>query len=220
MLDPKYIPLFLGGFILWMIFVISIGFFGSCGKRSGQKFLTGGSDMSLKSGTVTVHLDGDSVSLRHPPRVKYGAGEICLVVQSRIVKYGTIMLHFMKSVDGLWQMTKFRPYSLIVLAVLAVFARAVGFSYIGLDDAGYTFRNPFVATGFSWANIVECFTNFRHGGIWMPFTYISYMIDMDASRITGMQLSTCMHLVNVLLHVLNDRQDDRIRRAGQGGPQR
>ena len=109
----------------------------------------------------------------------------------------------MKSVDGLWQMTKFRPYSLIVLAVLAVFARAVGFSYIGLDDAGYTFRNPFVATGFSWANIVECFTNFRHGGIWMPFTYISYMIDMDASRITGMQLSVCMHLVNVLLHVLN-----------------
>ena len=109
----------------------------------------------------------------------------------------------MKSVDGSWQMTKFRPYSLIVLAVLAVFARAVGFSYIGLDDAGYTFRNPFVATGFSWANIVESFTNFRHGGIWMPFTYISYMIDMDASRITGMQLSACMHLVNVLLHVLN-----------------
>lgn len=28
MLDPKYIPLFLGGFILWMIFVISVGFFG------------------------------------------------------------------------------------------------------------------------------------------------------------------------------------------------
>ena len=47
MLDPKYIPLFLGGFILWMIFVISVGFFESCGKRSGQKFLTGGSDMSL-----------------------------------------------------------------------------------------------------------------------------------------------------------------------------
>ena len=47
MLVPKYIPLFLGGFILWMIFVISVGFFGSRGKRSGQKFLTGGSDMSL-----------------------------------------------------------------------------------------------------------------------------------------------------------------------------
>ena len=98
---------------------------------------------------------------------------------------------------------KFRSYALIVLAVLAVFARAVGFSYIGLDDAGYTFRNPFVATGFSWTNVVECFTNFRHGGIWMPLTYITYMIDMDVSRITGMQLSAWMHLVNVLLHALN-----------------
>ena len=98
---------------------------------------------------------------------------------------------------------KLRPYALIVLAVLAVFARAVGFSYIGLDDAGYTFRNPFVATGFSWTNVTECFTNFRHGGIWMPITYISYMIDMDVSRITGMQLSAWMHLHNVLFHALN-----------------
>lgn len=97
----------------------------------------------------------------------------------------------------------FRPYALIVFAVLAVFARAVSFSFIGLDDAGYTFRNPFVATGFSLANVVECLTNFRHGGIWMPFTYISYMIDMDVSRITGMQHSAWMHLVNVLLHALN-----------------
>ena len=47
MLDSKYIPLFLGGFIVWMAFVICVGFFGSRGKREGEKFLTGGSDMSL-----------------------------------------------------------------------------------------------------------------------------------------------------------------------------
>ena len=47
MLDTKYIPLFLGGFIVWMIFIIGVGFFGSRGKREGEKFLTGGSDMSL-----------------------------------------------------------------------------------------------------------------------------------------------------------------------------
>ncbi|MBO7685258.1 MAG: sodium:solute symporter family protein, partial [Kiritimatiellae bacterium] len=47
MLDPKYIPLFLGGFLAWMAFVIGVGFFGSRGKREGEKFLTGGSDMSL-----------------------------------------------------------------------------------------------------------------------------------------------------------------------------
>ena len=47
MLDPKYIPLFLGGFILWMVFIVGVGFFGSRGRRSGEKFLTGGADMNL-----------------------------------------------------------------------------------------------------------------------------------------------------------------------------
>ena len=47
MLDPKYIPLFLTGFAVWMVFVVGIGYFGSRGKRQGEKFLTGGSDMNL-----------------------------------------------------------------------------------------------------------------------------------------------------------------------------
>ena len=47
MLDQKYIPLFLGGFVVWMAFIICVGFFGSRGKREGEKFLTGGSDMNL-----------------------------------------------------------------------------------------------------------------------------------------------------------------------------
>ena len=100
-------------------------------------------------------------------------------------------------------MTRLRPYAILILAVLAVFAGTAGFSYIGLDDAGYTFRNPFVATGLSLSNIVECFTNFRHGGIWMPVTYISYMIDIEASRLLGIDLSVWMHLVNVSFHLLN-----------------
>ena len=36
MLDPKYIPLFLGGFVLWMVFIVAVGFFGSRGKREGH----------------------------------------------------------------------------------------------------------------------------------------------------------------------------------------
>ena len=92
---------------------------------------------------------------------------------------------------------------MLVFAVLAVFSQTVNFSYIGLDDAGYTFRNPFVATGLSLSNIGEAFTNFRHGGIWMPVTYISYMVDMEVSKLLEMPLSAWMHLVNVLLHLLN-----------------
>ena len=92
---------------------------------------------------------------------------------------------------------------MLVLSVLAVFAGTTGFSFIGLDDAGYTFRNPFVATGLSPANIAECFSNFRHGGIWMPATYISYMADAELSKWFGVHLSAWMHSANVLMHLLN-----------------
>ena len=92
---------------------------------------------------------------------------------------------------------------MLVFAILVVFARTAGFSYIGLDDAGYTFRNPFVATGLSPSNVAEAFANFRHGGIWMPVTYVSYMVDVEVSSFLEMPLSVLMHLANVLLHLLN-----------------
>ena len=100
-------------------------------------------------------------------------------------------------------MTGLRPYAILAIAVLAVFAGTAGFSFIGLDDAGYTFRNPFVATGLSVANIAECLANFRHGGIWMPATYVSYMADMEAARLSGVSLPVWMHLANVSFHLLN-----------------
>lgn len=86
---------------------------------------------------------------------------------------------------------------------LILFAQCAMFGFIGLDDAGYTFRNPFVATGLSVANVIESFTNFRNGGIWMPITYIGYMLDIEVSRLLGMSLSAWMHSVNVVLHSLN-----------------
>ncbi|MBO5941279.1 MAG: tetratricopeptide repeat protein [Kiritimatiellae bacterium] len=100
-------------------------------------------------------------------------------------------------------MTNLRSYSILIFAVFAVFARTASFSFIGLDDAGYTFRNPFVATGISWANIIESFANFTNGGIWMPFTYISYMADIEVSGFSGIHLASWMHSVNVLIHMLN-----------------
>jgi hypothetical protein len=99
--------------------------------------------------------------------------------------------------------TNLRSYSILIFAVFAVFARTASFSFIGLDDAGYTFRNPFVATGISWANIIESFANFRNGGIWMPFTYISYMADIEVSKFSGIRLSSVMHFVNLLIHLSN-----------------
>ena len=93
--------------------------------------------------------------------------------------------------------------SLSAMAVLALFSRSVAFSYIGIDDAAYTFRNPFVASGFSLDNVVEAFANLRHGGIWMPITYISYMVDFSICKMSGIPLMQMLHLTNVLLHVFN-----------------
>ena len=93
--------------------------------------------------------------------------------------------------------------SLSAMAVLALFSRSVAFSYIGIDDAAYTFRNPFVASGFSLDNVVEAFANLRHGGIWMPITYISYMVDFSICKMSGIPLMQMLHLTNVLLHAVN-----------------
>ena len=93
--------------------------------------------------------------------------------------------------------------SLSAMAVLALFSRSVAFSYIGIDDAAYTFRNPFVASGFSLDNAVEAFANLRHGGIWMPITYISYMVDFSICKMSGIPLMQMLHLTNVLLHAVN-----------------
>ena len=97
-----------------------------------------------------------------------------------------------------------RILSLIfTVAVFVLYARCLCFVHIGLDDAAYTFRNPFVADGLSFANVAEAFMNLRHGGIWMPVTYVSYMLDASICRLTGLPLLGEMHFVSVLLHVVN-----------------
>ena len=95
------------------------------------------------------------------------------------------------------------PFLFFVGGAFALYARCILFSHIGLDDAAYTFRNPFVAGGLSVANVAEAFTNLRHGGIWMPVTYVSYMLDASICRWSGLPLMGEMHFVNVLLHVVN-----------------
>ena len=74
------------------------------------------------------------------------------------------------------------PFLFCIVGVVALYFRCVFCSFIGLDDAAYTVRNPFVAGGLSVPNVMEAFTNLRHGGIWMPVTYISYMLDSSICR--------------------------------------
>ena len=84
-------------------------------------------------------------------------------------------------------------------ATLALFASSIGFEFIRLDDPAYTFACPFVRGGLSWSNIAAAFSSFTHGGVWMPLTYISYMVDI--SLFGGGAAGH--HVVNVMLHAFN-----------------
>ncbi|MBR1587738.1 MAG: hypothetical protein IJ658_05375 [Kiritimatiellae bacterium] len=88
-----------------------------------------------------------------------------------------------------------------VVATLAglLYAPTGSFGFLHIDDHDYTFRCPFVFDGLSWANVKEAFANVRHGGVWMPLTYISYM--------AGISLfgpgPGAHHLANAALHAVN-----------------
>jgi len=86
-------------------------------------------------------------------------------------------------------------------AILAgiLYAPTGSFGFLHLDDHDYTFRCPFVFDGLSWDNVKEAFANVRHGGVWMPLTYISYMADI---ALFG-HGPGAHHLVNAALHMVN-----------------
>ena len=91
--------------------------------------------------------------------------------------------------------------SAVLLGCLAVllYAPTGNFEFLRLDDHDYTFRCAFVFDGLSWANVKEAFSNFRHAGVWMPLTYISYMADISMfGPAPGPH-----HLANTGLHALN-----------------
>lgn len=47
MLDAKYVPIFVGGFLAYICFMIFVGWFSSRGKSDGSNFLTGGANLGF-----------------------------------------------------------------------------------------------------------------------------------------------------------------------------
>ncbi|MBO7686990.1 MAG: hypothetical protein J6V72_11435 [Kiritimatiellae bacterium] len=88
---------------------------------------------------------------------------------------------------------------LLAALVWALFHQTGNFEFLRLDDHDYTYRCDFVKDGCLRANVREAFTNVRHGGIWMPATYISYMCGISLFG-PG---AGAHHLVNVGIHALN-----------------
>ena len=88
---------------------------------------------------------------------------------------------------------------LLVGLVWSLFGQTGKFEFLRLDDHDYTYRCDFVKDGYLRANVREAFTNVRHGGIWMPATYISYMCGISLFG----PCAGAHHLVNVGIHALN-----------------
>jgi len=92
----------------------------------------------------------------------------------------------------------------ILLAVLlfvltfTLFAPALGYEFINLDDYPYVAANPMVRDGLSWGAVVQAFTTV-HEHWWLPLLWISYMLDITLFG-AGPHGH---HGVNVLLHAVN-----------------
>ena len=84
-------------------------------------------------------------------------------------------------------------------AVLALFSIGITDGHIGLDDWGYTSGCPFVKDGLRLSNIARAFSDFGYGAIWMPLTFISYMVDISLFGDSW----KAYHAVNVALHLVN-----------------
>ena len=86
----------------------------------------------------------------------------------------------------------------VVLLTFALFAPAIGFDYVDLDDPQYVFSNPHVLSGLNPDNVRWAFTH-AHESWWLPALWISYMAD---ATLLGKE-PWGFHLVNVLLHAAN-----------------
>ena len=87
----------------------------------------------------------------------------------------------------------------IFLLTVITFVGAVTDGHLHLDDWGYTYGCAFVKDGFSVANVVKAFLDLGNGGIWMPLTSLSYMLDISLFG-GGWRVN---HAVNVVLHGFN-----------------
>ena len=86
----------------------------------------------------------------------------------------------------------------LFVATLALFAPAIGYDFVGLDDEAYVAENPMTRNGFTreswawaWTAVVV--------GHWAPLLWLSYMVD---GTLFGPE-PWGFHLTNVLLHALN-----------------
>ena len=92
----------------------------------------------------------------------------------------------------------FAAVALLIAATFAVYARAIGFGYVNLDDINYVYENPKVLGGLTLDGIRWAFSTGFIGN-WHPLTWLSLMLD---TSLFG-ESAAARHAVNIVLHVVN-----------------
>ncbi len=93
------------------------------------------------------------------------------------------------------------PYLVIMglsILILSVYWQVGDYSFIGLDDDFYVFKNPYVQRGLVKEGVAWAFTTF-YSGIWHPLTWLSHMSDV---QLFGLDAGW-HHRMNVLYHLFN-----------------
>ena len=86
----------------------------------------------------------------------------------------------------------------LVLATLTVYGDLRNHQFINFDDDVYVTDNPPVQGGLTLTGVVWAFTTL-HGGLWMPLTWLSFMVD---SQLFGLHAGGFL-LTNLLFHIAN-----------------
>jgi tetratricopeptide (TPR) repeat protein len=86
----------------------------------------------------------------------------------------------------------------LIAVCLIVYAPVRHYGYVDFDDREYVTENPSISGGLTPAGLYWALTT-DHGGLWMPLTWASYMLDIELfGPAPGAQ-----HVTNAVLHVLS-----------------
>ena len=65
--------------------------------------------------------------------------------------------------------------AILVLAVFAIYGRAIGYEFVRYDDMSYIVLNETLKDGLSYGNVFWSFTTFYYMN-WHPLTWLSYIL--------------------------------------------
>lgn len=91
------------------------------------------------------------------------------------------------------------PYVLLSLAVGVVFFSGVSNGHLSGDDVLYTCGCRFVRDGLTLSNVGAALTDVCYGAIWMPLTFVTYMLDVSLFG----ESWTAHHAVSVAFHAVS-----------------